>query len=369
MTIVRVKGVKRYRHPKTGIWYSYHRKTNTCLEPPHAFGSAEFFIALQAAESRLRASTAAPGTFGEMMFSYKSSPEFLQLKDRTRSDYHKVFNWLSGIESMPAVMIDSAFIAKLRNRAFRQKKRRFANYVRSVVSVIFAHSIEANLATSNPVKGTRQVRKATDAPIANRAWTAEEKKLVFNALSPQMIPPVAAARWAGLREGDIVKMPKTAYKNGALNLTTEKRGVPHWYPCPKPLRGILDAMPKNDTLRLFVNSRGKPWTAGGFSSNLYKVIAKLEKDGKVEPGLTLHGLRTSFAEEAADKGFTIRQIADGLAQRSTKSAEHYVRNIDRKKASNAISKSLDRTREVQNLSTRVSTLVFSNRRGVAKSLK
>jgi hypothetical protein len=47
--VVRIKGIKRFWHRKSGIWYSYHRATGTRLEPPNAFGSPEFFTALAAA--------------------------------------------------------------------------------------------------------------------------------------------------------------------------------------------------------------------------------------------------------------------------------------------------------------------------------
>ena len=44
-TVVRVKGIKRYRHPETGRWYCYHRKSGTPISAE--FGSAEFFADLQ----------------------------------------------------------------------------------------------------------------------------------------------------------------------------------------------------------------------------------------------------------------------------------------------------------------------------------
>lgn len=369
MTIVRLKGIKRYRHPKTGIWYTYHRKTGICLEPKHVFGSADFFTAFNAAEAKMKATAPVNGTWGAMMRSYKSSPEFSQLRDRTRSDYQKVFDWLRPIDLMPISVIDTTFVAKTRDKAFRQKGRRFANYVRSIMSVIFGHGIEIGMTKSNPVRDTKQVRKPTDAPIANRAWTSDEKEAVLHNLQAHLLPPVAIARWTGMREGDVLKLPTTAYQDGALNITTEKRGIPLWFPCPYPLRQILEAIPKHDGMRLCVSSRGTPWTQHGFSSSLRKDFSRLKKAGLIGEGLTFHGLRTSFGEEAADASFTTRQIADALAQKSTRSAEHYVRNIDRKKATKAISENLERTTSAHGVSTRLSTLQYKGARKNAKPLK
>jgi integrase len=362
MTVVRVKGVKRFRHKRTGIWYTYHRASGACLEPPHAFGTPAFFAALASADAKHKAKGPVSGTFGAMMRSYRESPDFQTLKDRTKSDYHKVFDWLQGIDEMPVAQMDTQFIAKLRDKAFKQRKRRFANYVLSVVSVIFSHGIEHHLAKANPVRDVKKVRRPTDAPIANRAWTEDEKHIVLDAAPAHLIAPIAIARWTGLREGDIIRLGKTAYQDGSLNLTTSKRGVPHWFPCPRMLREILEAIPEHEAMRLCVNSRGLPWTPDGFRASFFKLIRKLEAEGRVAGGLTFHGLRTSFAEEAAGQGFNSRQIADALAQRDTKSAEHYTRNVDRRRSAKAISASLDGGNSGQGLSTKVSTLRYRSRK-------
>jgi hypothetical protein len=46
MTIVRLKGVKRYR--VRGRWFAYHRKTGTRIKSE--FGTGAFFAALAAIE-------------------------------------------------------------------------------------------------------------------------------------------------------------------------------------------------------------------------------------------------------------------------------------------------------------------------------
>jgi integrase len=362
MTIVRVRGIKRFRHRKSGIWYTYHRVSCTRIEPPHAFGSPEFFAALNAAEARHKPQERPAGTFGAMLRSYRESPEYASLKDRTRRDYQKVFDWLKGIDEMPVALITPAFVKGLRDKAYRQRKRRFANYVRSVLSLLFGHGIEAGLAKTNPVRDTKQVRRPTNAPLSNRAWTEDEKRIVLDTAPPHLLIPIAIARWTGLRQGDVIALGKTAYRDGAVNLKTAKRGVPHWFPCPEPLRAILDAIPPHDGMRLCVSSYGTPWTANGFRASFFKHIRKLEGEGLIEPGLTFHGLRTSFAEEARENGFDTRTIADALAQRDAKSAEHYTRNADRKRSARAVSAALDGTNSGQELSTRVSTFAIRQRK-------
>jgi hypothetical protein len=87
MTIVRIRGLKRFRHRKSGIWYSYHRKSGVRIEPPHRCGTPEFFAALNEAETKHKAKAPVPGTFGALVRSYRNSSVFLTLKARSRRDY------------------------------------------------------------------------------------------------------------------------------------------------------------------------------------------------------------------------------------------------------------------------------------------
>ena len=355
MSVVRIRGLKRYRHPKTGIYYTYHRPSGIRLEPPHQFGSPAFFRALADAEARHATKEPRAGTFGALVRSYRDSPAFLTLKERTRSDYHKALDWLRGIDGMPLAEIDSPFVAEVRDKAFRQKKRRFANYVLSVLSVLFGHGIEKGLVNGNPAKGVRKLKRPLDTPIANRAWTVEEKKVVLETAPPHLRLPIAIARWTGLREGDIIKLGKTAYANGILTLVTQKRGVPATHLCPTPLRELLDRRPPSDAITLCSNSRGRPWTASGFRASFFKLLKRLEQQGHVEAGLTFHGLRTSFAEELRSKGLDLQTIADALAHKDTRATAGYVRNADRRASMQRALEALEGTNEAQNLSTSLST--------------
>ncbi len=222
-------------------------KSGVRIEPPHTCGTPEFFAALNEAEAKHKAKATVPGTFGALVRSYRSSSVFLTLKARSRRDYLHVLDWLRGLDGMPLAQMDSAFVAKLRDKAFRQRKRRFANYVLSVISVLFTHGVELRLAKTNPAREVRKVRRPTELPIPNRAWTVAEKQVVLDTAPPHLIAPIAIARWTGLREGDIIKLARTAYRDGALNLTTASGGSRYGChaqnpsgrsltPCPRTMR-------------------------------------------------------------------------------------------------------------------------------------
>jgi integrase len=57
-------------------------------------------------------------------------------------------------------------------------------------------------------------------------------------------------------------------------------------------------------LHLALGGCGNPYSFSGFRTMLTKLLDKLEKDGKVEPGLTFHGLRHTAGKQLAEMALT-----------------------------------------------------------------
>jgi hypothetical protein len=83
MTVVRIKGVKRFRD-RHGRWRCYHRKTGLPIKAE--FGSGEFFEELARLDGIAR-QTAKPksGTLGMLVTEYRASSDFNDLAPRTRA--------------------------------------------------------------------------------------------------------------------------------------------------------------------------------------------------------------------------------------------------------------------------------------------
>ncbi len=327
MVVVRVKGIKVYRHPKTGITYYYHRATGIRItaEP----GTAAFFREIEAAEAN---KTAKPeprnGTLDLLMKAYRASHHFQGLKPRTRSDYDKVMNYLADIGELRLVDIGRALIVKIRDRAFEQRKRNFANYVLAVLSILLEYGMERGDVTENAVAKVKKIRRRGDAAAANRPWTAVERDTVLEHAPVHLRVPIAISRWTGLRQGDVLKMPKTAYDGQTIRLRTSKRGVPIVVPVAGPLKGTLDAAPAHGAITFCANSRGVPWTESGFRASFFKLLGRLEEEGVIGSGLTFHGLRHSVATDLRELGFDTRTIADMLGQKTEAMAAHYAKEAD-----------------------------------------
>ena len=81
-----------------------------------------------------------------------------------------------------------------------------------------------------------------------------------------------------------------------------------------------------------LNDDGSPWEDEKQLQNASsKFLTRLGEEGVVGKGLTLHGLRSTFAAELKRKrGSTNREIADALSDRSERMGAHYTRHVETK---------------------------------------
>lgn len=336
---MRIKGIKRYRHPKSGIVYTYHRKTGRRIEAE--YGTPAFIAEIAAIEASQKTVKAKPGTIGLLLDHYRQSAAFQGLKARTKRDYEWAIQYLERLRDMPLKEVTPGFLAQMRDKVHEQRTWHFANEVRKVLSVAFGVACEAGLTDQNPVKETKKAKRPKDAPRANRPWTYEERVAVMNAAPRHLKLPIALALYMGWREGDVLSLPKTARRPGmCFSLTTQKTGEYAEMPIPRPLIAILKECTAHDAITLCANSRGKPWTGDGFRSSLRTFMKRLEAEGAIGPGLTFHGLRHTAATVLKKAGASDEDIGVWLTP-SPQMARHYSRDASKRERRAAIVKNFD----------------------------
>jgi integrase len=284
MTIVRVKGIKRYR--VRGRWYAYHRRTKTSIKSE--FGTGAFFAELAAIEKKLKRDQALPGTVGGLLACYRASPTYADLAPATKVGYGRMMNILQSLHEMPLAELTPQFIAQMRDRLAETRGRRIANYVMAVVSVACEHGKEHGILSENPVSGVKRVRRARNLAHPNRPWTREERRTVLDHVSPQLRVPVALAMLARL----------------------------------------LAEAPPHSAVTVAATGAGTPWTVSGFNSSFIKAVAKLKVDGKVGAGLTFHGLRHTVGTHLVEAGCDIDTVRRWLGQKTLAMAIHYSETAD-----------------------------------------
>lgn len=335
-TMTRVRGIKRYFEPKTGKYYCYHRATGKRIV--EEFGSPDFFERLSALnkEAAQREEDAAkPGTLKALILDYKQADEFKDLEPRTKRDYEGVFAFLEPLWEASLRAFTPPKLNNLRNKWRKERGRRFVNYVRSVLSILFGHGMSIGIMATNPARDMKTVRRPRDAKVVNRPWSLAERCAAMERLPAHIRLPVAIGLYTGIREGDVLRLPRNIVVDGRIAFITRKRRVAIDLHVLPGLRRALQEAPKHDAIRLCANSRGQPWTESGFRCSFRKALKALEKEGHIEPGLTFHGLRHTVATELAEAGVPAEDIAAVLGQRSSKIAEHYSKEADRSRRSTA----------------------------------
>ena len=71
------------------------------------------------------------------------------------------------------------------------------------------------------------------------------------------------ALWTGQRQGDLLRLPWSAYDGTHIRLRQSKTGRPIMSKVGAPLKVMFDGTPKRSTI-ILTNMDGKPWTSDGF---------------------------------------------------------------------------------------------------------
>lgn len=326
---VNVKGVKRYkdRHGKIRL---YHRKSGTAIDA--RLSGAEIAAEVARLDAIHTPLPAKAGTLAGLLESYKKAPAFTDLAVRTRSDYRKCMDYLQPMAGTPLHLIDTAFMAKLRDKAVKAKRVGFTNHMMAMLSSAFKHGTEYGFVEKNPMAGLAKAKMASERKRENRPWSRAERDNVLAVAPDHLRLPIALARYLGMRRGDILKLPRSAYGNGRLSFRTSKTGRTMKLPVVGQLKAIIDkaieTAPEGDAIMLCLNSKGEGWSEAGFTASQRKFFAKCIERGLAETGITLHGLRHSVATDLRSLGYSLDQIKDYVGHENWKMTEHYASSAD-----------------------------------------
>lgn len=325
--------------------YWYHRASGKPLK--HDPTTAEGFLEVAALDAQANALEGVgghlTGSLAALWAAYTASPEWRGLKPRTRSDYQAVRDWLGeGAQRATVKAITPAQVLKLRDKAAGERGRRFGNYVLAVVRLVIEWGRPRGWRADNPAMGLKSIRKPKGEKNLNRAWTSDEVEAFLADCPPQIIVPFALGLFAGMREGDALRVTWGAYNGAAISWRAGKNDEL----CVAPVTGlfqvILDSAREArkaaevPSVRVAVNAYGQPWTESGFRASFFKRVKALQAAGRLNPGCTFHGLRHTIGTFARDGEESEFRIAAAIGDRTTAMASIYGRDADRLKAQSAI---------------------------------
>lgn len=300
---VRLRGInsvkKRLADGSVKVFY-YAWKSGPPLRGE--LGSPEFIASYN--EAVARRITPPQGVPLSLLQGYQASYDFLGRADRTRDDYVRQIKIIEAefgdfpLSALTDRRTRGLFMA-WRDR-LAMKSRRQADYGWVVLARVLSWGMDRGLITANPcARGGRLYRGSR----VDKIWTVDDEAAFLGSASKHLHLPLLLALWTGQRQGDLLRLPWSAYDGRVIRLRQSKSKTRVVIPVGTPLRAALDATPRVSTI-ILTSTDNKPWTAGGFRASWRKACAAA---GVV--GVTFHDLRGTAVTRLALAECTEAEIA------------------------------------------------------------
>lgn len=341
--LVKIKGIHKVKRKladgSTRVHYYAWRGGPKMASKPHTEAFAREYARLK--------ETAAPAVTLETVIDRfkgpdaKPSPDWLALAETTRRDHDYAFRlikqeWPSfslALTQQPGMKRD---IRKW-HRSFAANPRK-ADKLLFSLSKLFSYAIAEEMIERNPCTG---IERLYSGSRRESVWTPDMIDLFREKAGPHVLLPFEIAIQTGQRQGDILALAWKDYDGTYLRFRQSKTGVRLKVMVGATLKAMLDPMPK-DTLRIALNSRGRPWTSDGFKTTWGKTLAKLGIEG-----VTFHDLRGTFISARAAEGSSVDDIArisgHSASEVKTVLERHYLATDQN--ASDAVIVRMDRTHQ------------------------
>lgn len=202
-------------------------------------------------------------------------------------------------------------------------RRATANRVLTVLKAALNHAYHEGKVDDD--QAWRRVRpfKRVDAPKVRYLTEAQCRRLV-NACEPDFRELVRGALYTGCRYGELTALTVGDFDRDASTLTIRdsKSGRPRHVPLSADGAAFLERMVRGrpPSARLFQRGDGSPW-GPAFQK---RPIAAASKAGSIEPAVSFHVLRHTYASQLAMRGVPLQVIATALGHADTRMVEkHY----------------------------------------------
>jgi integrase len=273
-------------------WYAWKSGPPLTGEP----GTPEFIASYNAAVAEKVAPPA--GVLLALLLRFQESAEFqFGISLRTRRDYIKQIKRIErAFGDFPIKALDDPravdVFLKWRDQ-LAQTSLRQADYAYGTLARIFSWAVKRRLIKANPCAEGGKLYRGTRV---DKIWDDEQVTRFLRTAPPYLRLAMLLAINTGQRQGDLLRLPWSAYDGKAIKLRQKKTGAYVPIPVADELKAALDAAPKTSPIML-VNSDGKPWSESGFQGAWGKATIRAGIRG-----LTFHDLRGTAVVTLARAG-------------------------------------------------------------------
>ena len=300
---VRLKGInsvtKRLSDGRIATyWYAWKGGPRIQGQP----GTPEFIASYNEACATKRPPS--HGLLQRILDEYQASTDFIDLAERTRDDY------VGKIKLIEANFGDLPLAALTDKRTrgifldwrdeLAKTSRRQANYAYTVLARVLSWALGRGKIDANPCERAGRLYSGTRA---DKIWTSDDEAAFLKSAPAHLHLPLMLAVWTGQREGDLLRLPWSAYDGTRIRLRQSKGGRRVTIPVGAPLKALLDQIAKVSTI-ILTNQRKRPWTEDGFRSSWRKACIAA---GIIDR--TFHDLRGTAVTRLAIAGCTEAEIA------------------------------------------------------------
>jgi integrase len=264
-------------------------------------GTPEFMQLYTAAHASVRRPRA--GTLMTVIAEFKASADYTRLAPTTARAYQSYISLIeTAFGDMPlAALADPRVRGDFKGwRDDFAATPRKADYAWTTLARILSFAKDRGLIAVNPCQdGGRLYR----ADRTDKIWAEADVASFLAAAGPELQLAMLLALWTGQRQGDLLRLPWSAYDGTKVQLQQGKTGRRVVIPAGEPLRLALDKITRRCPL-ILTNTFGRPWSADGFRTSWGKACARAGIRG-----LTFHDLRGSAVVRLALADATVPQIA------------------------------------------------------------
>ena len=273
-------------------WYAWKGGPSLRGKP----GTPEFIASYNEAVAKKVAPPT--GNLLALLFRFQDSAEFqFGISARTRRDYIKQIKRIErAFGDFPIKALDDprarSIFLDWRDQLAKTSLRQ-ADYAYGTLARILSWAHDRRLITENPCARGGKLYRGTRV---DKIWDDEQFARFLQVAPSYLRLAMLLAINTGQRQGDLLRLPWSAYDGEVIKLRQRKTGAYVPIPVADTLKAALDAAPRRSPIML-VNSDGKPWSESGFQGAWGKATMRAGIRG-----LTFHDLRGTAVVTLARAG-------------------------------------------------------------------
>jgi integrase len=319
MTKLHLKYVQSF-----GGYHYFRRRGQTRVRLPGVVGSAEFMAAYQQALATAPVAIGGslrskPGCISAAIAEYYGSQAFRSLTGETPAARRgRLEKFREQYGDRPLASLPKEFIVTLLDTMPPHSARSWL--------VAFRHFIRwcetRKLIRNDPTWGVRITAPKSDG---HHTWTEDEIAAfeAHHAIGSKERLALALGLYTAQRRGDVVRIGRQHFRDGALTVRQQKTGTTLAIPVHPELQKIIDATPIGH-LTLLTTRTGRSYSANNFSDQ-FRVWCD---DAGLPHQCVFHGLRKAAARRLAEAGCTAHEIAALTGHASLREVERYTKAAD-----------------------------------------